>query len=162
MTVSITSHVRTTPQPRAMLELIKPITWFPPIWAYLCGAVSAGVPLAGQWPMVLLGMGAGIAFNPIMLAAMNDVEPERSGLASGVVNTAFMMGGALGLAILASVAASVSLGLSAAGVEPRAALNGGYHAAFLIGALCSLAGAAISAIFLRPKPMTGAALAAAH
>ena len=56
MTVSITSHVRTTPQPRAMLELIKPITWFPPIWAYLCGAVSAGVPLAGQWPMVLLGM----------------------------------------------------------------------------------------------------------
>jgi len=56
MTVSIASHVRTTPQPRAMLELIKPITWFPPIWAYLCGAVSAGVPLAGQWPMVLLGM----------------------------------------------------------------------------------------------------------
>jgi chlorophyll synthase len=39
-----------------MLELIKPITWFPPIWAYLCGAVSAGVPLSGQWPMVILGM----------------------------------------------------------------------------------------------------------
>jgi chlorophyll/bacteriochlorophyll a synthase len=39
-----------------MLELIKPITWFPPIWAYLCGSVSAGVPLAGHWPIVLLGM----------------------------------------------------------------------------------------------------------
>jgi chlorophyll/bacteriochlorophyll a synthase len=39
-----------------MLRLIKPITWFPPIWAYLCGSVSAGVPLAGQWPLVLLGM----------------------------------------------------------------------------------------------------------
>ncbi len=39
-----------------MLTLIKPITWFPPIWAYLCGAVSSGVPLAGQWPLVILGM----------------------------------------------------------------------------------------------------------
>jgi chlorophyll synthase len=39
-----------------MLRLIKPITWFPPIWAYLCGSVSAGVPLSGNWPMVLLGM----------------------------------------------------------------------------------------------------------
>ncbi len=39
-----------------MLRLIKPITWFPPIWAYLCGSVSAGVPLTGQWPLVILGM----------------------------------------------------------------------------------------------------------
>jgi len=39
-----------------MLELIKPITWFPPIWAYLCGAVSSGVPLSGQWPLIILGM----------------------------------------------------------------------------------------------------------
>ena len=39
-----------------MLRLIKPITWFPPIWAYLCGSVSAGVPLAGNWGMVILGM----------------------------------------------------------------------------------------------------------
>jgi chlorophyll/bacteriochlorophyll a synthase len=39
-----------------MLTLIKPITWFPPIWAYLCGAVSSGVPLSGQWPLVILGM----------------------------------------------------------------------------------------------------------
>ncbi len=48
--------------------------------------------------MLLLGLGAGIAFNPMLLAAMSDVEPSQSGLASGVVNTAFMMGGALGLA----------------------------------------------------------------
>jgi chlorophyll synthase len=39
-----------------MLRLIKPITWFPPIWAYLCGSVSAGVPLSGNWTMVVLGM----------------------------------------------------------------------------------------------------------
>jgi chlorophyll/bacteriochlorophyll a synthase len=47
---------RTLPEPAAMLRLIKPITWFPPIWAYLCGSVSAGVPLAGNWPSVILGM----------------------------------------------------------------------------------------------------------
>ena len=51
-----------------------------------------------------IGLGAGIAFNPILLAAMSDVAPEQAGLASGVVNTAFMMGGALGLAVLASLA----------------------------------------------------------
>lgn len=56
MTVIETATPRTLPQPRAMLELIKPITWFPPIWAYLCGSVSAGVPLSGNWGMVLLGM----------------------------------------------------------------------------------------------------------
>ena len=56
--------------------------------------------------MILLGFGAGMAFNPMLLAAMSDVEPEESGLASGVVNTSFMMGGALGLAVLASLAAA--------------------------------------------------------
>ena len=56
--------------------------------------------------MILLGCGAGMAFNPVLLAAMSDVAPEEAGLASGVVNTSFMMGGALGLAVLASLAAS--------------------------------------------------------
>ena len=65
--------------------------------------------------MILLGIGAGIAFNPVLLAAMSDVAPEESGLASGVVNTAFMMGGALGLAVLASLAASRTDSLRAAG-----------------------------------------------
>src|SRR5207249_11752219 len=48
--------------------------------------------------MILLGFGAGIAFNPVLLAAMSDVEPSESGLASGLVNTPFLMGGAPGLA----------------------------------------------------------------
>ena len=65
--------------------------------------------------MLLLGLGAGIAFNPVLLAAMSDVAPEESGLASGVVNTSFMMGGALGLAVLASLAASRTDSLRAAG-----------------------------------------------
>ncbi len=74
-------------------------------------AVMARAPIdANVWvdvvpSMVLLGIAAGIAFNPLLLAAMNDVKPTDSGLASGVVNTAFMMGGSLGLAVLASLAA---------------------------------------------------------
>ncbi|MFN9970878.1 MAG: UbiA family prenyltransferase, partial [Phycisphaerae bacterium] len=39
-----------------MLELLKPVTWFPPMWAFLCGIVSAGVPPAGQWPLILSGV----------------------------------------------------------------------------------------------------------
>ena len=78
--------------------------------------------------MILLGFGAGIAFNPVLLAAMSDVEPSEAGLASGVVNTSFMMGGALGLAVLASLAASRTDTLQAAGDSSLAALTGGYHA----------------------------------
>ena len=78
--------------------------------------------------MVLLGIGAGMAFNPLLLAAMGDVPQEEAGLASGVVNTAFMMGGALGLAVLASLAASRTETLSNDGSRELAALAGGYHA----------------------------------
>ena len=67
--------------------------------------------------MVLLGIGVGLAFNPVLLAAMSDVDQSESGLASGVVNTAFMMGGALGLAVLASLAAAVTEGLLATGAR---------------------------------------------
>jgi MFS family permease len=85
--------------------------------------------------MILLGAGAGIAFNPVLLAAMSDVEPDEAGLASGLVNTSFMMGGALGLAVLASVAASRADAFLAAGESQAAALTGGYHVAFLLGAV---------------------------
>src|SRR5262249_41107992 len=91
--------------------------------------------------MILLRLGAGMAFNPVLLAAMNDVEPSEAGLASGVVNTSFMMGGALGLAILASVAASRSASLLASGEGQLTALTGGYHTAFLVGALFAAGGA---------------------
>lgn len=98
--------------------------------------------------MILLGFGAGMAFNPVLLAAMSDVQPTEAGLASGIVNTSFMMGGALGLAILASVAASRTDGLRASGHGPLAALTGGYHLAFLVGAVFAAAAAAIGAGFL--------------
>jgi MFS family permease len=99
--------------------------------------------------MILLGLGAGIAFNPVLLAAMGDVEPAESGLASGVVNTAFMMGGAVGLAVLASVAASRTNTLADAGHTHVAALAGGYHVAFLIGAVFAAAAALVGAALLR-------------
>jgi EmrB/QacA subfamily drug resistance transporter len=99
--------------------------------------------------MLLLGIGAGIAFNPVLLAAMSDVSPEQSGLASGVVNTAFMMGGALGLAVLASLAAARTSGLHAAGQSSLTALVGGYHLAFLVAAVFAVTAAAVGTAFLR-------------
>jgi MFS family permease len=99
--------------------------------------------------MCLLGFGAGIAFNPVLLAAMSDVKPEESGLASGIVNTAFMMGGALGLAVLASLAASRHNTLIASGHAEKAALTGGYHLAFLVGALFAISAATIGLLLLR-------------
>jgi EmrB/QacA subfamily drug resistance transporter len=115
----------------------------------------ARAPVDGQFAvdvlpsMLLLGLGAGIAFNPVLLAAMSDVAPEESGLASGVVNTSFMMGGALGLAVLASLAAARTNHLVAAGNGPLIALNGGYQAAFLVGAGFAAAAAALGAVLLR-------------
>jgi len=104
--------------------------------------------------MILLGFGAGIAFNPVLLAAMSDVEPSESGLASGLVNTSFMMGGALGLAVLASIAASRSSSLRLGGAGELSALTGGYHLAFLVGAAFAAAAALIGGTLLREaEPM---------
>jgi EmrB/QacA subfamily drug resistance transporter len=87
--------------------------------------------------MLLLGLGCGMALNPVMLAAMSDVEPGESGLASGVLNTSFMMGGALGLAALASLSEA-----------------NGYHAAFAAGALFAAAAAALAAFLRERAPVT--------
>jgi MFS family permease len=114
--------------------------------------------------MVLLGLGAGIAFNPVLLAAMGDVEPRDSGLASGVVNTAFMMGGALGLAVLASLAAARTGAALDAGAAQAVALNTGYRAAFLAGTGFALLAALLGGTLLRPRQAvaTDEAPAAAH
>ncbi len=117
-------------------------------------ALFARAPLAGNFvvdvlpAMILLGLGAGTAFNPVLLAAMSDVAQEESGLASGVVNTSFMMGGALGLAILASLAASRTASLLATGSGHLAALNSGYHASFLVAALFAALASALGAALL--------------
>ena len=119
-------------------------------------ALFARAPVDGSFvvdvlpAMILLGLGVGMAMNPVLLAAMSDVPPDQAGLASGVVNTAFMMGGALGLAVLASLAASRTDTLLASGDGELVALTGGYHTAFILGALFAFAAAAIGAALLRP------------
>jgi hypothetical protein len=87
---------------------------------------------------------------------MSGVAPTESGLASGIVNTAFMMGGALGLAVLASLASSRTDTLTADGEGPLAALNGGYHAAFLVGAIFVVASAFVAGLLLRSDVSVGA------
>ncbi len=116
----------------------------------------ARAPLGGTFVrdvlpgMVLLGLGGGMSFNPVLLAAMSDVDAHESGLASGVVNTSFMMGGAVGLAALASLADLRTLALQRAGSGSLAALNEGYHLAFGIGALLSAFAALLAALALSP------------
>jgi EmrB/QacA subfamily drug resistance transporter len=121
-------------------------------------ALFAWAPVEGRFAlhvlpgMLLLGLGCGMALNPVLLAAMSEVAPTESGLASGMVNTAFTMGGALGLAILASLAASRTAGLLAGGAETPAALVGGYQSAFLAGACFAALAALLGATLLRPPP----------
>jgi len=118
-------------------------------------ALFARTPVAGSFiadvlpAMALLGLGAGMAFNPVLLAAMSDVAPSESGLASGMVNTSFMMGGALGLAVLASLAVARTDHLLASGAGSLAALAGGYHVAFGTGAAFAAAAALLGALLLR-------------
>ncbi|HEV2322176.1 MAG TPA: DHA2 family efflux MFS transporter permease subunit [Gammaproteobacteria bacterium] len=99
--------------------------------------------------MLLLGLGAGIAFNPVLMAAMSEVPQTESGLASGIINTAFMMGGSLGLAALASVASARTGSLTTQGSEHLAALAGGYQMAFLVGAGFVVLGALLGGLLLR-------------
>lgn len=122
-------------------------------------ALFSRAPVGGSFvvdvlpSMLLLGAGAGIAFNPVLLAAMGDVEPHESGLASGVVNTSFMMGGALGLAVLVSLSTARTESLVASGAAPLEALNGGFQVAFAAGAVAAALAAIVGGAFLRPKPM---------
>lgn len=127
----------------------------------------AGAPADGSFwftiipAMSLMGLGAGLAFNPVLIAATSDVPQDESGLASGVLNTAFMMGGCLGLAILASAAAIRTQYLLGEGVLHADALLAGYHFAFLVGALCAAIAAGIGAFRIRePRGMGGGHLVA--
>ena len=101
--------------------------------------------------MIVLGVGVGMAMNPVLIAAMSEVKPSESGLASGIVNTGFMMGGALGLAVLASLAAWRTDSLGSA-TDP-VALNSGYHLAFVVGAVFAGLASALAVVLLRDRSM---------
>jgi EmrB/QacA subfamily drug resistance transporter len=84
--------------------------------------------------MVLLGTGAGLSFPALMTLAMSGATRSDSGLASGLVNTTVQVAGAMGLAVVATLATERTESLRAAGEPAAAALNSGYHLAYLIGA----------------------------
>jgi MFS family permease len=112
--------------------------------------------------MTLLGLGAGMAFNPLLLAAMSDVDARNSGLASGLVNTSFMLGGALGLAVLASLAAARTQSLLLANADAVDALTQGYHAAFAVGAAFAIAAALIGVVGIKANAPGTDAVSTAH
>jgi EmrB/QacA subfamily drug resistance transporter len=126
--------------------------------------VAAGLILFAQAPvdgeyvtdilpvMLLLGFGIGISFPALMTLAMSGATPEDAGLASGLVNTTAQVGGALGLAILATVSASRTDDLLAEGTASASALTSGYHLAFWIGAALVLAALVVAvAVIQAPK-----------
>ncbi len=107
--------------------------------------------------MLLLGAGAGICFPALMTVAMSGATQSDAGLASGLVNTSAQVGGALGLAVLATLSATRTVSLRAGGAAGSDALNGGYHLAYAIGAGLVLAAIAIALLVLEPAGRTDAA-----
>jgi EmrB/QacA subfamily drug resistance transporter len=102
--------------------------------------------------MILMGLGAGVAFPGLVTLAMSGVDPHEAGLASGLVNTSAQVGGALGLAVLATLAATRSDHLIAQGVTKASALTSGYHLAFAIAAALVVAAIGVAATVLQPEP----------
>jgi EmrB/QacA subfamily drug resistance transporter len=109
--------------------------------------------------MILLGLGAGLSFPALMMLAMSGATPSDAGLASGLINTTAQVGGAIGLAVLATLASSRSDGLLADGESTAAALTSGYHLALLIGAACVATAIVVGLAVLRGG---APAAAAAH
>jgi EmrB/QacA subfamily drug resistance transporter len=105
-------------------------------------------------PMTLMGIGAGLAFPALMTLAMSGVEMEDSGLASGLVNTSVQVGGAIGLAVLATLATDRTESLTESGESAASALNGGYHLAYLIGAGLIGIGIVVALFVLRSPDMS--------
>jgi EmrB/QacA subfamily drug resistance transporter len=108
--------------------------------------------------MLLFGVGAGVSFPALMMLAMSGATPSDAGLASGLVNTTAQVGGAIGLALLATLATDRTEGLRADGESVAAALNGGYHLAYLIGAILTAVAIVVAVTVLRsrrPSPAHG-------
>ncbi|HEY1274567.1 MAG TPA: MFS transporter [Thermoleophilaceae bacterium] len=122
-------------------------------------ALFARVPVDGDYvvdvlpPLVVLGLGIGVSFPSLMTLAMSGATQEDAGLASGLVNTTAQVGGALGLAVLATLSTTRSEGLIDGGASTASALTSGYHLAFLIGAaLVVVAFVVALTVIERPQP----------
>ncbi|HTX01265.1 MAG TPA: MFS transporter [Acidimicrobiales bacterium] len=120
----------------------------------------------GYWthlfvPLVLFGLGIGTTFVPMTLTATTGVPPHEAGLAAGLVNTSRQVGGALGLAVLATVAAGTVRAAHPAGAHAaQAAVTTGYGRAFLISGILLVAGAALASLIRTPAAVPAPAPAA--
>jgi MFS family permease len=106
--------------------------------------------------MIPIGIGAGLFFPSLTTLAVSGVSPSESGLASGLLNTTLQVGGAIGLAVLATLAASRTDDLAAGGASDASALVGGYHLAFLIGAGLVVTAMVVALTVLGRRPARGA------
>ena len=104
-------------------------------------------------PLLLVGLGVGTAFPSLMTLAMSGATPEDSGLASGLVNTSMQVGGAIGLAVLATLATQRTDNKLADGAGQLAALNSGYHLAYVVGAILVAIATVVAVTVLKPVPM---------
>ncbi len=97
-----------------------------------------------------LGLGAGSSFMPLLTIGMSDTPKQDAGLASGIINVSVQLFGAIGLATLGTIATDHTKALSASGHGALQALTGGYHLAYLVGAIAVGAGIVAAALLLRP------------
>jgi MFS family permease len=154
---------------RLITRIGAPLTLLPGLVLMAIGLVLfRGAPAnASYWSdllpvMVLLGVGAGLGFPSLMTLAMSAATPEDSGLASGLVNTTQQVGGALGLAVLATLSTTRSNSLHASGHSLTSSLISGYHLAFSIGAVLLIVAIGLTvALLTRKSPVAGAAEAEA-
>jgi len=118
------------------------------------GPTSANYAIHLMVPLALLGLGGGLSFPSMTIIAMSDAQPADAGLASGLLNTTGQVGGALGLAVLATLAGSRTLSLLRDGAGTAAALAGGYHLAWLVGAGTVIVTLALTISLLRAGTAT--------
>jgi EmrB/QacA subfamily drug resistance transporter len=145
----------------------KLIMRFGPKTTLIPGVIAVGIglllfartPVDGTYfadllaPMLLVGLGVGAAFPALMTLAMSGATPEDSGLASGIVNTSMQVGGAIGLAVLATLATERTDSKLADGAGQLAALNAGYHLAYIVGAVLVAIATVVAVTVLRPVEM---------
>ncbi len=147
---------------------VKAVNRFGPLNTLAAGlsAIAAGLLLlatqgvhAGYFPglfgaFLLIGLGAGASFLPLLTMGMADAPPKDAGLASGIINVSVQLFGAIGLATLGTIATDHTKALSASGHSLATALTGGYHLAYVVAAVCVGLGILAALLILRPPAST--------